>query len=321
MEKMASVSSDLSQILTPSLFYAVVKNRNPWPKESTLDFKIVMVHLISEAPEGREEFHKMIFPALKALSVLGLDNVPDLMTLLPPPSSPEFPEQALGLQLLVDQGPRSFCKGVDKRWEANYFDVISQRLAKSFFALPDNLRPWNKERWLGQLGASFDYWMLPSVWFLAPWEHSEHVEDQELAEKWTEHLRIEVEKQSGEKDPNRAKREELFKDTHALLRMFQEGGPSLQGRVTTARYLFWLFTVLNVHKPIIDKFGRYPYRNAGAGRVSTEEEKVWIEETGRFGVVEPDVAEKIMEDVKAGRWTPLGEKYMADHNEAETHRI
>lgn len=36
------------------------------------------------------------------------------------------------------------------------------------------------------------------------------------------------------------------------------------------------------HKAIIDKFGRYPYRNKLLGRESTEEELTWLEENGSF---------------------------------------
>ncbi|KAK6331198.1 hypothetical protein TWF696_003263 [Orbilia brochopaga] len=40
-----------------------------------------------------------------------------------------------------------------------------------------------------------------------------------------------------------------------------------------------------LHTDIIEKFGRYPYRNEYLGRESTEEEKTWLAEGGmRFGV-------------------------------------
>ncbi|EWC43655.1 hypothetical protein DRE_01542 [Drechslerella stenobrocha 248] len=42
-----------------------------------------------------------------------------------------------------------------------------------------------------------------------------------------------------------------------------------------------------LHADIIKKFGRFPHRNESLGRVSTEEEKKWLEEGGtRFGVGE-----------------------------------
>jgi uncharacterized protein (DUF924 family) len=43
------------------------------------------------------------------------------------------------------------------------------------------------------------------------------------------------------------------------------------------------FTVM--HKDIVDRFGRYPYRNKFLGRQSTEEEEAWMKEGGNtFGV-------------------------------------
>ena len=40
-----------------------------------------------------------------------------------------------------------------------------------------------------------------------------------------------------------------------------------------------------MHKEIVDRFGRYPYRNKFLGRQSTEEEEAWIKEGGNtFGV-------------------------------------
>ncbi|KAF3766457.1 hypothetical protein M406DRAFT_256109 [Cryphonectria parasitica EP155] len=67
-----------------------------------------------------------------------------------------------------------------------------------------------------------------------------------------------------------------------------------------------MIEVIEVHKPIIDRYGRYPYRNAIEGRKSTEEELEWIEKTDHFAEAPPAVAERVREDVKAGRWTPLG---------------
>ena len=37
------------------------------------------------------------------------------------------------------------------------------------------------------------------------------------------------------------------------------------------------------HKKIIDKFGRYPHRNAVLGRASTDEEEEYLKTAHRFG--------------------------------------
>jgi hypothetical protein len=66
--------------------------------------------------------------------------------------------------------------------------------------------------------------------------------------------------------------------------------------------------ILDAHWPIIKRFGRYPYRNAIFGRVSTEEEGKWLDDTGHFGEASPEVAERIRKDVEKGQWTPLGQE-------------
>lgn len=49
--------------------------------------------------------------------------------------------------------------------------------------------------------------------------------------------------------------------------------------------------------------------NVALGKVSTEEEKMWLKKTGGWGNAPPEVAEKIREDVLASRWTPFGQDY------------
>jgi hypothetical protein len=70
-----------------------------------------------------------------------------------------------------------------------------------------------------------------------------------------------------------------------------------------------MWTVLDVHKPIIDKFGKYPYQDVGKGRESTDEEKEWtiIFQNG-VDHSNSEVAKRIREEVVKGRWTPLGQE-------------
>jgi len=51
------------------------------------------------------------------------------------------------------------------------------------------------------------------------------------------------------------------------------------------RFLDKMRAAGQMHKEIVDRFGRYPYRNKFLGRQSTEEEEAWINEGGNtFGV-------------------------------------
>jgi hypothetical protein len=63
-------NSDLSTLLTPSLFSKVLEKRMPWAKSSTLDFKAIF---FAEDPNPHE-FNDIVFPALKAFSEIGVEN-------------------------------------------------------------------------------------------------------------------------------------------------------------------------------------------------------------------------------------------------------
>jgi uncharacterized protein (DUF924 family) len=301
----SSLSHDLGSILTPSLFHATLKNRLPWPRKNSLDFSAVAAYLFGNEPDSLEDFHRICYPALKYLSTMGISNVPDLMQFLPAPGAKEFPEQALGLQLLLDQGPRALFKGIDQRYTNAYFDVISLKYAKQLHALPEGLRPYSKARWMEELGVSFDFWIVARFWFMAPFAHSEDVHDQGLQSAMAEGSRLAVEGLIGKTDPHRATRDELDKDIYAFSRVFKEF-PS-HPHVKMEEFVFWFLVLFDAHPPIIKAFGRYPYRNGAVGRESSLRELEWLEETNHFGEVDEEVAKRIKEDVLAGRWTPLGE--------------
>jgi uncharacterized protein (DUF924 family) len=300
-------NSDLSTLLTPSLFSKVLEKRMPWPKSSTLDFSAVGKAIFFASDPNPYEFNDLGFPALKALSDIGVGNLPhlDLMQYLPPPTSPDFPPQALGLQLLLDIGSRSLCHGMDERYTAGYFDIISRNLALTYLFLPPALQPQSKKRWIGELGASVDYWMVCRIWFITPLIHSDDVAHHSIAYTQTEELRCEVETISGKRDPYRSRKEELDKDIYAFFNMMVEKPP--QGKMED--FMFWFCTVIDVHKPIVEHFGRYPYHNVALGRVSSSEEERGVRETGGWGNASPEVAERIRGDVEGGRWRPFGEEY------------
>lgn len=64
--------------------------------------------------------------------------------------------------------------------------------------------------------------------------------------------------------------------------------------------------LVDIHKPIIDRFGRYPYTNPVRGRESTKEELEWAEKSEHFAEVPPPAAKQLENDYKVGVWQPLG---------------
>lgn len=92
------------------------------------------------------------------------------------------------------------------------------------------------------------------MWFYLPLMHSENVEDHKLLDGIIQEFseELEVGKETGV-----LKEVDIFKNFEAM------------------------------HRKIIDRWGRYPHRNAAAGRETTREEKRWLESGGAtFGVAQ-----------------------------------
>ncbi|RDW88291.1 hypothetical protein BP6252_00323 [Coleophoma cylindrospora] len=302
---------DISQILTPSLYQKVFANQFPWPQESPLDFAFASEYMFEAELTRKTELQKTWYPALKSLSLIPLPEAEelDLTTYLPAPTSPDFAWQALALRVLLDQGPRIMFGGdtVDARWTNGFFDVLSNKLTRQFLELPQDLQPWNPKQWPSRV--HFDFLMPVNVWWLAALAHSEILANHDIAVKHTEVIRNLIEERTGTVDPYRADKELLATDVHAFGRMMRKGTPKrdAEGVVKMEEFMFWMLTVIDVHRPIIERYGRYPYRNGALGRTSTEDEVKWLDVDAGLGTVDDAVATRIREDVEAGRWTPLGE--------------
>jgi uncharacterized protein (DUF924 family) len=302
---LSTEEDSLRGLITPALLNKMVSSRLPLDRHSSLDFSLVARSILPDTDFGNA-IRDTVFPVLQAMSKVGLDKVPDLMTFLPRPTSGEFPEQCLGLILLLDQAPRALCEGVDVRWVRDYFDPLSLKFAARWHALPSQLRPDRWYRWNTATGTSFDFWLATQLYFVAPLVHSESLEHQELAVGLNEQLRNMVEIATGSKDPYAPQREKILSDYYGLSSFFQKGPP--QGPdVTAATWAFWSIKLLDLHRPIIHHFLRYPYCNAVQGRENTPEEEEFLVRTNRLGEPPPDVIKRIKEDIAAGRWSPLGQ--------------
>ena len=302
INNMASNASThpLATVLTPDLFYAVLKDRMPFDHTQPVDFSGVLARMGGDFGDDVKE---PAWTALRAISKIPLSKMPDMMQFLPAPSDAEFPKQFLGLLLIMDQGPRQLFSGVDDRW-TSFFDEVVAKLAFQGYSLPEDQRPISFARWKAA-GTHFDYWVLVHFWLTAHFVHSESMEYHELALKLTEEKRKAVEARVNETDPNRAKREDILSDSTGFPRVAM-GGPPQGDKVTMQEWAFWAGLLLDTHYPIVKEFGRYPYRNAIQGRENTEEEKAWIEKTNGFGVKDDESTAKVREDIKNNRWTPLG---------------
>ncbi|GJE93003.1 hypothetical protein PsYK624_091620 [Phanerochaete sordida] len=297
-------SIDLSKVLTPELFEALRRVHLPWAEDKPLDYYAVAKAFFAGEPDTRPEFYKLAFhKVLKPLSTLGVENVPDMMQFLPPPEAPNFPSQALGLMLLLDQVPRSIFSGVNGRYTNSYFDVIAQKLTLRLLALPAHLRPDSTERLTAQ-GWSLDYATAARFWFYAPLIHSENLEFHGMQLLLVDDMRRVVEKSVGRTDPARATMTDDLKDIYGFAKLLRSA-PIREG-IDMGDFFFWLLRLAVLHVPLIQEFGRYPYRNNSVGRVSTAAEEQYAKDTDYFAMErDEEVIKKIRADVEAGIWSPL----------------
>ena len=300
----------LTSLVTSALLTQITEGYLPFSKTEELNFSDV------EAKETQEHFQSICKSsnarqALIALSQLSPDaTLPDLdlMSLLPEPTAKEFPQQCFGLQLLLDQASRILLPGIDARWQSGYFGPLGRQLAGQWYALPEEQRPYKWRRGQDMGITSFSYWVATQVMWAAPFLHAEDLESQQIGLDLSEELRQAVEKRTEKNDPYRETRDDTLKDDLLFLREVVKGPPldESETSISITNWTFWWCMILDSHWPIIKRFGRYPYRNAILGRVSTDKEKKWLDDTGHFGEASPEVAEKIREDVEKGQWTPLG---------------
>lgn len=153
---------------------------------------------------------------------------------------------------------------------------------------------------MDELDCSFDYWIVTRLWFIAPFVHSEALSDQDIARSIISYLRDVVEQFTGTVDPFRAQQDVITTDIYGFPRAYRAGPPSGED-IGMKEFAFWYQMLMDIHRPIIVKFGRYPYRNSQQGRDDTEDEKLYLKETDHFGeIMDENIKKRIKEDVLTG---------------------
>lgn len=294
--------TDLTTVLTNEFYNLMVEAWLPFDKAQQIDFSESINKLFCQENDAIKQLQPKLWLALEALSKLGLENIPNLMSFLPSVEDPYFPLQSLGLQLLLDQAPRTLFRGIDIRYTYAYFDEISIRYAKRLQAEPQHLNPSSWIRWKDSV--TIDYFVLVRLFYGAPFVHHERMADQAL--EFTNATREFVEKVFAVRDPNRDQ-PRMHWDLYGfpkMMKRIRDGEPKSPCGVADG--WFFLAHLMDVHYPLLKKFGRYPYQNGALGRDTTPEEDEWMHMSGFFRESAPDVKKRIRDDVENGRWTPLG---------------
>jgi uncharacterized protein (DUF924 family) len=290
---------DLKPVITHDLLIKLYRARLPWE----INEKIAPRDIVYEIFENISGFYAIAvdaWPALKAISTHGPDSIPDMYACLPTPGHPEFLQLSLGMHVLLDQATRYLFHGIDKRWMV-WFDLVAREYSRKLRETLVVKQLYARAHWTE---ASFEYWLC-TLWLLNTIAvHSEELTDQEDGIVWTEHMRRELEKHTGKRDPARDQ-DGLQDDIYAFPGVMRDES-QFEDNPTLDRVGFWLLKNYQLHIPIIRRFGRNPYRNSLHGRESTEEEREWMEKTDHWLAIPLEIERQIKEDVVAQRWTPLG---------------
>lgn len=305
---------DVHSIITPLLLEQMWRARVPWPSTHHISGKELVTEFFSDDSRFSTAVQDA-WPALKALShAYGPGTIPDMTGFLPSPEDPGFPEQAFGMHVLLDQAPRVLFKGIDGRW-TNWFDKVARSLYDYYYSLPERLTPWAADAWAG---STFEYWICIASEFNATMAHQESRGDQRISALRIEQIRRAVEAFSGHRDPARDGSSPPL-DEYSLVYVVTH--VDLDQEWSFPKAAFFSFMVDDAHRPIIDEFGRYPYRNAIEGRDSTADELEWIRRTDHFAEADPEVAQRVRRDIAAGTWTPLGEGQDEGEESAERDAV
>ncbi|KAF2450114.1 hypothetical protein P171DRAFT_469959 [Karstenula rhodostoma CBS 690.94] len=292
----------VTALITPTLLTSLFTLEIPWPKSTPPTAPQW------SAPHSSPAAYKpLCWPALLALSTIPLPATKTLnwFTLLPAPTDPAFPIQAVGLTILLDQAPRHLCTHAHERWRNAFFDPLALSLTLALRKLPASSSIHDRPRWQQQ-GWSMPHFQALSNFLAAPLAHAE------LLAVHTALLLPEVAARRRLLETYYAVRDSWHGTalatsataTAEFARLFAAAVPAVE----VADTAFWWCRVLEAHTPILRAFGRYPYRNRAMGRVSTPAEVLFLEQTGDFGVgVGEGDAEGVRRDVEGGVWTALGD--------------
>ncbi|GIK00882.1 hypothetical protein Aspvir_004911 [Aspergillus viridinutans] len=178
-------------------------------------------------------------------------------------ANPSTPQDWLALIILLDQLPRNIYRGESARIVFEFFDPLARTIALK--AADAGYPSGNR------IPSPFRYRQGQRIWFYLPFIHAEDLDMQELA---------------------RVKYEEMAEDFTRLLDGDATGLSDdeaecrrilLENRLRLEEHLNMHSRVQREHYEPVAQFGRFPHRNAALGRVTSEEERRFLEEEKMFG--------------------------------------
>lgn len=306
MTTKSTFPEDVVRLVSPHLLDALFLLEIPWPKATPLTTK-----QWNTPTSDQTRYKTLCWDALVAVSKIPLSTAKklDFLTLLPDPHAVQFPTQAVGLVVLLDQAPRLLCCNRNERWRNSFFDELALMFSFQLRSLPPSAHIHDPARWEA-MGYSYEHFCAISNFLTAPFAHAEDIA---IHEKYllpeVRESRSRAERRYGVIDEKHA--EEVAEGTTLdasgnvteFVRLVRSWVPP---EASFVEVVFWWCRVKEAHTPIVRTFGHYPYRNRAVGRRTTEAEEEFLRDTENFGVsVDEDATNMIREDVERGVWTPL----------------
>ncbi|KAF2682733.1 DUF924-domain-containing protein [Lentithecium fluviatile CBS 122367] len=250
-------------IFKPALYKDL---RNVWFEGIELDAKDIDMKVVKRwfmgSPEERVVFDGVCRDKFAhALEAIGPERFPDangepflrdLRDATQEDSKSDGAEAAwtaLSIILLLDQIGRNIFRTNEGLAKVyNHYDKIAYSFVRSILS-PDSAagRPDLHPQWRSSV--------VHRMWFYMPLVHSEEIQAHDIYDK--------------------------------IMADFGEELAQEEGNETMLRFLEQALKAEKDHRDILDKFGRYPHRNAALGRETTPEEKKFMDEGGAtFGVAQ-----------------------------------
>ncbi|KAJ1323527.1 DUF924 family protein [Microdochium nivale] len=265
-------------------------------------------------PDISEELGQLVRPVLKQLSKhqqrWAARPPPVAAALLPADTlDPAYIRRAIALVFLLDQCPRMYCSSgaADARWVGGFFDLMAQELVWNILLSPPadgQLVPILDAAHWARVGYTFHEFLYISSLILTAADHSEEIGCHRQLKVIVQTRRRGIHEVTGRHDPYVGLLAAEMDSVYTFSQWMRRGLPDTP---SVEEFAYLRLAVIDVHWPIIAKFGRYPWRNGSLGRQNTAEEERFLTETNHFGEASADAAEKIALDVEAGTWTGLGD--------------
>ena len=267
MNRSSSQQPSLEDILKPILLKYAIHITFPWPLGKPLDASEVGRIFFGDHDATRDWDVAEVKNALTRLANIGTSNVdPDGFVAFvcerkEGESVVDVWERVLGVVLVLDQGGRYLCKGVNGRYVYQFFDVLTLLVINTLVAEDGdilNLTAWEN------CGIHQGHAILRMLMLLAPLVHSKDLKDQEMQLRLTERMREDYEKHTGTLDPYHQLFERDSQDIYLIDYLLTNGPPRGDG-ARMPDFAYWMMRYYTSHVAYVRRFGRSPFRNVAVG--------------------------------------------------------